>query len=397
MSGREGGKSGCSSLSDDCLPISLFWGLIGCIGGLLLILLVVILCWCIYARRHHKNPDQEEVLLSTNRKRSRLQPSADVEVTPPPRTTSANNNKDSPLYNVYVNKAYITDSDGGMKLVAADGQLLPLDEKRPPAQSSSTKNPEPIYNRFTGVSIAPVPPVRRASVLDDDGSLRDDMAIFKSRPEPPPKPGRPNSHNKAATAPIPRNRVARPDSGYANHLHNNNNTDPQLSFYQKPVAPAPPSQVDIDLPVYASVNRNGRSRTPLSSPPNSGFSTFRPSSGTPRQAIPAHFGGRSKDDSFVPSSTRFAPKRYDAFPSSDSETYSDMSRSVGPPSQVPPAPPPFPPNRGGANQPPPYNPPPPPPPPQSKRTETVDDEYDDDSEHWDDEDFDFEPPGVSYA
>jgi hypothetical protein len=26
-----------------------------------------------------------------------------------------------------------------------------------------------------------------------------------------------------------------------------------------------------------------------------------------------------------------------------------------------------------------------------------DDEYDDDSDNWDDDDFDFQPPGVSYA
>lgn len=376
----------------------------------MLILLILIICWCAWAHRREgqqKTGAREEVLLRRSRPELSQQDVEDPKITQPPTTSISNLNqpsKESPLYNVYVNKAFITDGDGGMKLVAADGHLLPLDDTSQSIPPSSAYQPENHRNqhlddrdphnnasRFGGVSVVQVPPVRRRSVPDHEAGLKDDTALFKTynRPQPPPKPARPNSQlaQQRNSVPIPRNRLPRPESGYAN-------------------ANKPPQEgelTSLDFPVYASVNRNGRSRTPVSSPLpnlNSGFSTFRPSSAPQRQGIPAHFGGRSKDDSFIPSSTRFTPKRYDAFPSSDSDTYSDMSRSVSvAPSLPPPQPPPFPTNRA---KPPPYNPPPaapPPPPPTQKKAavEMQEDEYDDDSEHWDDEDFDFNAPGVSYA
>jgi hypothetical protein len=300
-----------------------------------------------------------------------------------------------------------------MKLVAADGQLLPLDDA-PDNLSDITIEPHP--SRFSVKSpVNPVPPIRRNS---QDSNFKDDMAIYKSKPHPPPKPTRPSSNNfkfqftspSDDSAPVPRNRLQRPQSGYAN-------------------SSAQPEDDIEDVPVYASVNRGGRRTPTLQAQPNnlpiSGFSTFRPKP-SPKQ-IPPHFGKFSKDDSNLPVQNRFNNKqmaqrptsqpimqqRFDAFPSSESDTYSDMSRGVSMAPKPPPVPPPFPasaqnqrgiikPLRQSSTLPPPYKPPPPPPPPQAQpptmRQDAVsDDEYDDDSEHWDDDEFDLKNARVSYA
>jgi hypothetical protein len=156
-------------------------------------------------------------------------------------------------------------------------------------------------------------------------------------------------------------------------------------------------------------------------------------------------GGYSQDYSIRsrPQTVRPPVPRLDHFPSSESEAYSDMSHILPrlavvmnqpPPQQTPPLPPPVPvtappatknferqsatafpptpmarapskdtPTPAGVKTPELSRPktfPPPPPPPRQFRNNTADedDEYDDDSDNWDNyDDFEFTPPGTSFA
>jgi hypothetical protein len=466
----------CESLSDDCLPIVIFWGLIGCICGLVLIILALLVCYCISSKnRKSKSPNsRQEVLMGRN--------NANAYNSHSRSETPHLPDKDSPLYNVYVNKAYIQETDGQMKLVAADGELLPLESDGQGILPPS-KIPNPSRTRPT-IS-GPIPSVRRRSIsvtemnreTEDDGLPHTwgngsspntgDMKIYKShlsnksKPVPPPKPyqddrsstqtlQKPSSNfTNNITIPIPKNRPSRKRSTYANP-----NSDWNTMQDQVPIPTISGSVGNAqETPIYASVNRNGRRfNQPIQPLANliAAKSTLRRKNGkdyaegggdgmVPNRFSRPSSGYQSENNPSLHGSR--PPSRFDAFPSSDSDTYSDMSRGISIVPKPPPVPPPFPndpptsrntkkntpltrnsaermnvqpkllnrnpPNGNGSNPPPPFPPPkyvePPAPPaknnalsPYKTNEHLSDNEYDDDSEHWDDEDFDFNP-GFSYA
>lgn len=376
----------CNSVFDGCLPIEVFWVLIGCIGALMLILLMVVLCWFCSTR---KSKEEKPKTLST------------------PTTTQQEKvftqelhqfQEPLPLHNVYINEAFIQDSNGQLRLVASDGHLFEsvsgnsgsLDHasfrRKSNSNSDMTFQNQLAYNNNNNNN------KKYVSWQNDvnDGGIRRDTQVFFSRADeedrnsissprqqqqytdynvhPPPSRSSLNYKDVELEDSIPRTHRRQSRVGqYTNPKF------PRLSkTSQIPTVSAqlqPNDNSTIVTPIYASVSRGGRKPNRNSSPsttsPNPyqvpsvaresrSYSpvatptiTSRPVSLTlpPKMVTKPKPSGlektlsterisvtsqptrpvMNKEQNSVPP---IPPVRLDHFPSSESETYSDMSHII---------------------------------------------------------------------
>lgn len=315
----------CNSISDGCLPVDVFWALIGCMVGLILILFVIVMCWFCLTRA------EQEERKRTDKNGQRISNWID------------GFSRES-LRSVYINQAYIQDSNGQLKLVASDGVLHPLDDSH--------------ENLSEGSSIRPVNdslPMPTATQLDSghkhvSWNANEDTTMiisrasaahipseqtqsFKTFPKQPDPPKKNSAIGSEARVQLPR-------------VVSSNSTLPSASHSITSVEP-----IEEATPIYASVFRKGRKQAGANNPLNhtpgdysyheemeaensypipywstsASKKTTQTSPGNQRASGPNAASGipsRITTSNFRP----LPPVRLDHFPSSESEAYSDMSQ-----------------------------------------------------------------------
>jgi len=338
----------CNAISDGCLPVDVFWALIGCIGGLILILFIVVLCWCCLTRQDQKA-----------RKKRRKAPQED------------NNWIDGlareSLNNVYINQAYIQDANGQLKLVASDGVFHPLDfdangDAREVGADRRSGTPRAVVTRNTG---GDMDQQRRAVSWNRDSEIGMSSSLtalpatehgtsLKSFPPPPPRSVHSNPvrvDGRAQGLQVPRLEIENSqqslqsisstvdgveDTGaqvYASVFRTGRKTtSPKLihqdirdaNSFQIPTHQA---EHDVYPVVYSTAPtllkgiRND-TKNPNEIQPERSTSSFTPTAKTPSRPTPQE---KSAEQSRV---RPLPPVRLDHFPSSESEVYSDMSQII---------------------------------------------------------------------
>ncbi|CAL8073662.1 unnamed protein product [Orchesella dallaii] len=417
----------CNNLSDGCLPKTIFWVMIGCLGLLLLIIILLLVGWCCYCSSQKKKAKVDEP------------PPKPMTSLPPPRTdrsvyydrhlddqpSSQQNGDNEPkiVKELFVNHAYIQDGDGEIKIIADSGEILrkPKNDNDDIMQNRNQIKTIPITTRPTSTT-----PIRPPS---------DNMQVFK--PAPPPKPKttmtRTSPHRSKVRRPISRPDIVHPNPMLrADSIHDMQQPQEYALQPATPVHPPQPSYSTFQPPtervdpsiVYATVSRAGRLK-PVSPIEKTATLPSRRVNIDPHYMVPhhsvKHIGPRQRD----PLPNLYPPPQVQAYPSSDTESdahHQQQQHYPGRPNRYS-KPPAYPAGsqlfnqnqstfgaEGGRGQNQAVNPavsvaPVPPPrygvaggrssvPPQDHHQMSSD--PDEDSDEWDDEDFDFNP-GISYA
>ncbi|ODN05089.1 Calcium-activated chloride channel regulator 1 [Orchesella cincta] len=434
----------CNNLSDGCLPKTIFWILIGCLGLLVLIIIIILVSWCWYcsSRKKKSKVEHPPVTPRTSIPPPRSERSVYFDRHLEDRRSSIPKNEEKEpkiVKELFVNHAYIQDGDGEIKIIADSGEIL-----RKPINNNDDMIRNHHHHHQQQITTVPIStrPISTHSI----STPADNMQVFK--PAPPPKPSTTTMTRSNPNRSKPKRLTSRPEIVHPNPMLRTDSIhdmSQQQQYNMQPtiqsLPPPPPQQTystfqpaserpDPAL-VYATVSRMGRLK-PTSPVEKTATLPSRRVNVDPHYMVPhnsvKHIGHRQRDP--LPN---LHPPQVQAYPSSDTD--SDMHQRNNQQH--------FPGRQNRYSKPPPYPagsqlfnqnpntfgveggsrgqgvvnpavslPPVPPPrygvggatnttgrssaPPQDHHQQQMSSDPDEDSDEWDDEDFDFNP-GISYA
>ncbi|CAG7827611.1 unnamed protein product [Allacma fusca] len=347
----------CNYISDGCLPITIFWILIGLMSGLVLILVVVLLCWFCMAR--NDKAKNKETVTNQSEKLSRVHSGRTLRSKASDKNGTIDEFGTRDLFSQTMHRPPSPDEP-------VDNSFLSNIRRR---STSSVDIPSRFHsNEIPTVKLSSSPELRRDM---------DEMPVFFANGTVQ------NPRISKSSFKIPENASSHYEKKSAgeNYFSQRNSRVPSNQFQQSHAypnssvrnsnatlaVPSVSSMVDMQMsneslnyrePVYASVNRNGRRsgsnlvtdrNSGMSLPPNMSFQhsnngshLFSPYTNSTKSVSPHPQSLHSLDSGINRSQSpirSLPPIRMDHFPSSESETYSEMSRGGGNP---PPPPPPMP-------------------------------------------------------
>lgn len=289
----------CESVSDGCLPIWVFWTLIGIVGGLVLVIILILMIWFACSRRQKKDKYKEnERVPPTPTPRTKTSVKKDVSFSPEnsrhrmddsfsfnPKTHNndkverPNNvfhspDRDEPkvVRELFINHAYIQDADGEVKIITDNGQIL-TKPKGPQEQNSMNNDmTTPTTTSFRRIGDPTIrtfqtsspPPPRSPTVV-----AADNMQVFKPTPFPKAdesKPQQPKQRLRNRQLQKQPHAQPRLQIVHANPMLRSD-SEPQMSELRRSPSPQPlhsHSRQGSEDPaiVYATVSRARRIAPP---------------------------------------------------------------------------------------------------------------------------------------
>lgn len=246
------------SLSDKCLPIWIFWVMIGCLGFLLLVLLILVCCWCFCSRKNKKkgpksySADKENVLAVHYTPPSEPAHSRNKMPDPHIRPDEEHNDDSKVVKELFVNHAYIQDGDGEIKIIADNGQIL-----RKPKGNSNERREGP----RTNASMSPPLLSTRQQQVENDLNMQVFMPEYSVQ-KPPSRPSRLNREGKMRG--VKRGGAERPEIIHSNPMLMSQSTPTHNS---SSLGRVPHQEMEMQVLqhhsadpalVYASISRSGR-------------------------------------------------------------------------------------------------------------------------------------------